>query len=325
MKYHIITTIFVFLFLACRPDFNIDQKDIKYPPTEKSRPKTESSKQKESKPKTEEELKKKQQEEELKKKQQEEELKKKQQEEELKKKQQEEELKKKQQEEELKKKQQEEELKKKQQEEEKEELRKQQLKNTLSNDLKKQIESAYNFKEKYVKSMEKEPEDHYGMTSFRGLNWGPGTEDISDNTERSIRYRRHTYTVLSPLDPHELKEFANIIQDINKLASVASIFNSFSAIGGALDIVSDHLYFKKDNLDKLDIADLEILKNSFEQILYIKGSVAGKAKKLLLDYKNLKTDINKLKSYSNELVNGIKQQALEAENLEELIVSKYKL
>ncbi|MDO7256762.1 CRASP family complement regulator-acquiring lipoprotein [Borreliella burgdorferi] len=287
MKYHIITTIFVFLFLACRPDFNIDQKDIKYPPTEKSRPKTESSKQKESKPKTEEELKKKQQEEELKKKQQEEELKKKQQEEELKK--------------------------------------KQQLKNTLSNDLKKQIESAYNFKEKYVKSMEKEPEDHYGMTSFRGLNWGPGTEDISDNTERSIRYRRHTYTVLSPLDPHELKEFANIIQDINKLASVASIFNSFSAIGGALDIVSDHLYFKKDNLDKLDIADLEILKNSFEQILYIKGSVAGKAKKLLLDYKNLKTDINKLKSYSNELVNGIKQQALEAENLEELIVSKYKL
>ncbi|WP_024705847.1 virulence associated lipoprotein [Borreliella burgdorferi] len=271
MKYHIITTIFVFLFLACRPDFNIDQKDIKYPPTEKSRPKTESSKQKESKPKTEEEL------------------------------------------------------KKKQQEEEQEELRKQQLKNTLSNDLKKQIESAYNFKEKYVKSMEKEPEDHYGMTSFRGLNWGPGTEDISDNTERSIRYRRHTYTVLSPLDPHELKEFANIIQDINKLASVASIFNSFSAIGGALDIVSDHLYFKKDNLDKLDIADLEILKNSFEQILYIKGSVAGKAKKLLLDYKNLKTDINKLKSYSNELVNGIKQQALEAENLEELIVSKYKL
>ncbi len=318
MKYHIITTIFVFLFLACRPDFNIDQKDIKYPPTEKSRPKTESSKQKESKPKTEEELKKKQQEEELKKKQQEEELKKKQQEEELKKKQQEEEK------EELRK-QQEEELKKKQQEEEKEELRKQQLKNTLSNDLKKQIESAYNFKEKYVKSMEKEPEDHYGMTSFRGLNWGPGTEDISDNTERSIRYRRHTYTVLSPLDPHELKEFANIIQDINKLASVASIFNSFSAIGGALDIVSDHLYFKKDNLDKLDIADLEILKNSFEQILYIKGSVAGKAKKLLLDYKNLKTDINKLKSYSNELVNGIKQQALEAENLEELIVSKYKL
>ncbi|WP_418457387.1 CRASP family complement regulator-acquiring lipoprotein [Borreliella andersonii] len=139
MKYHIITSIFVFLFLACEPDLNIDQKDIKYPPTEKSRPKTEDSKQKESKPKTEEELRKKQQEEEeeLRKKQQqeEEELKKKQQqeEEELRKKQQqeEEELKKKQQqEEELKKKQQqEEELRKKQQQEE--ELRKKQQQEEL--------------------------------------------------------------------------------------------------------------------------------------------------------------------------------------------------
>ncbi|WP_417903345.1 CRASP family complement regulator-acquiring lipoprotein (plasmid) [Borreliella andersonii] len=144
MKYHIITSIFVFLFLACEPDLNIDQKDIKYPPTEKSRPKTEDSKQKESKPKTEEELRKKQQqeeeelrkkqqqeEEELKKKQQqqEEELRKKQQqEEELKKKQQQEEeelRKKQQQEEELRKKQQQEELKKKQQQQE-EELRKKQ-------------------------------------------------------------------------------------------------------------------------------------------------------------------------------------------------------
>ncbi|WP_417903348.1 complement regulator-acquiring protein [Borreliella andersonii] len=41
MKSHIITSIFVVLFLACEPDPNIDQKDIKYPHTEKSRPKTE--------------------------------------------------------------------------------------------------------------------------------------------------------------------------------------------------------------------------------------------------------------------------------------------
>ncbi|WP_228459420.1 hypothetical protein QIA37_04915 (plasmid) [Borrelia sp. CA_690] len=46
MKYHIITTIFVFRFLACRTDFNTDQKNIKCPPTEKSRPKTEDSKHK---------------------------------------------------------------------------------------------------------------------------------------------------------------------------------------------------------------------------------------------------------------------------------------
>ncbi|XOU12972.1 complement regulator-acquiring protein (plasmid) [Borreliella americana] len=267
MKYHVITTILVFLFLACRPDFNADKKEIKYPPTEKSKPKTEDSKQKESKPKTEEELKKKQEE---------------------------------------------------------EEPEKKQLKNTLLNDLKEQIDSAYNFKEKYVKSMKKEPADHYGMTSsFRGLNWGPGTEKMSDNTERSIRFRRHVYTILSPLDPHELKKFADIMQHIRTIAPVINIFNSFSTIGGAIDVVSDHLYPKKDNLDKLNIVDLETIKNSFEQILYIKGSVAGKSKKLLLDYNNLLTDDSKLESYSNELANEIKQQALEADNLKRLIVSKY--
>ncbi|WP_418905152.1 hypothetical protein QIA19_04910 (plasmid) [Borreliella finlandensis] len=46
MKYHIIVHIFVFLFLACNADFNTDQKGIKYPPTEKSKPKTEDSKAK---------------------------------------------------------------------------------------------------------------------------------------------------------------------------------------------------------------------------------------------------------------------------------------
>ncbi|AEL19509.1 borrelia virulent strain associated lipoprotein (plasmid) [Borreliella bissettiae DN127] len=65
MKYNNIVNIFIFLFLACNPNFNTEQKDIKSPPTEKSRPKIEESKQ-------EEELKKKQQEEEeLKRKQQE--------------------------------------------------------------------------------------------------------------------------------------------------------------------------------------------------------------------------------------------------------------
>ncbi|WP_418885137.1 virulence associated lipoprotein [Borreliella carolinensis] len=246
MKYHIITAILGFLFLACGPDFNTDQKDIKYPSTEKSGPQTE------------------------------------------------------------------------------EELRIQELKNTLLNNLKKQIDSAYNFKEKYVKNMEKEPKDHYGMLpSFRGLNWGAGTEKMTDNTERSIRFRRHTYTVLSPLEPHELKEFSDIIQDINKIAPVVNIFNSFSTIGGAIDTASDYLYSKKDILDKLNISDLETITNSLEQILYIKGIIAGRSKKLLVDYKNLKTDANKLKSYSNELANEIKQQALETKNLLKLIVSKF--
>ncbi|WP_418905150.1 complement regulator-acquiring protein (plasmid) [Borreliella finlandensis] len=268
MKYHIIATIFVFLFLACSTDFNTDQKGIKYPPTEKSKPKTEDSKQKELKPKTEEELKKKQ----------------------------------------------EEELKKKQQ-----------LKNTLSNDLKKQIETANEHKEKYKKKMKEEPEDQYGVQAFKGLNWGPGTEDVSANTERSIRFRRHTYTILSTLSLHELKEFSNIVINENKLVPVVDMFNFFSSIGGALDTTTDSLYPKKDNLDKLDLSDLEKLKNSFEEILSAKERVASGAMQLVRDYKNLKTDINKLKSYLNDLYNESEEQATKAENLEEFIVSKYKL
>ncbi|WP_235633201.1 hypothetical protein [Borreliella mayonii] len=31
MKYNIIASLFVFLFLACNPDFNINQKDTKSP------------------------------------------------------------------------------------------------------------------------------------------------------------------------------------------------------------------------------------------------------------------------------------------------------
>ncbi|WP_418885143.1 virulence associated lipoprotein [Borreliella carolinensis] len=255
MKYYIIATIFGFLCLACRPDFNTEQKNIKYPSTEKSRPKTEEA---------------------------------------------------------LKKKQPEEELKKKQQ-----------LKNTLLNDLKKQIESAYNFKEKYIKEMEKEPSDQYGIQIFKVWSWGKGTEKISDNTERSVRFRRHTYTILSTLDIDELKEFSNIIL----LATEEIIFGSFSILGGVLDTVSNHLYHKKDNLNKLDISDLKTLKNSLDKILSIIESVSRMSKQLVLDYENnkdfIKTNTNKLESHVYKLKNEFKQQAVEARNLKELIVATY--
>ncbi|APS99292.1 blasticidin-S acetyltransferase (plasmid) [Borreliella mayonii] len=306
MKYNIITYTFIFLLSACNPNFNTAQKDIKYPPIEKPRPKTE------------DELKKKQEEDELKKKQEEDELKKKQEEDELKKKQEEDELRKKQEEDELKKKQEEDELKKKQEEDE---LRKKQLKNTLLNDLREQIKEAYYFKEKYVKNMEKEPKDQYGMQAFNRLNWGKGTEDVSGNSARSIKFRRHTYTLLSTLDIHELKEFSDIMQK-GKL----EIFLSFSHLGHSLDKASDHLYSKKDNLDKLNISDLEQLKNSFKKILSIIKSVSEMSKQIILDYKNnnlIQTDVNELKSYLNKLNNEFKEKAVEAERLQKFIVSTY--
>ncbi|ACN92253.1 hypothetical protein [Borreliella burgdorferi] len=35
MKYNIIVSLFVFLFLACNPDFNTNQKDMKYQSSKK--------------------------------------------------------------------------------------------------------------------------------------------------------------------------------------------------------------------------------------------------------------------------------------------------
>uniref|UniRef100_UPI003B21CFE3 virulence associated lipoprotein n=1 Tax=Borreliella californiensis TaxID=373543 RepID=UPI003B21CFE3 len=145
--------------------------------------------------------------------------------------------------------------------------------------------------------MEKEPENQYEVQAFKKINWGKGTEDIFENSERSVRFRRHTYTLLSTLDIDELKEFSDIMQK----GIVLKIFLTFSILGGILDIVNDHLYPKKDSLNKLGISDLKTLKNSFDKILSIIESVSGMSKQLILDYRNnknlIKIDINELKSH----------------------------
>ncbi|ABH02238.1 putative lipoprotein, Borrelia protein family PFam60 (plasmid) [Borreliella afzelii PKo] len=154
------------------------------------------------------------------------------------------------------------------------------IKNKLLNDLKNLIETANAHKEKYIKIMEKELSNQYGM-NFTKLGWGPGKEKVSDNTERSIKFRRHTYTLLSAIDIKELKEFA----DIMKLSIKKDvIYNLFSSLGVDLDIVTNRLYPKKDTLDKLDTSDLQKLKNSLEKILSIIKNISEMSKQLLLDY-----------------------------------------
>ncbi|WP_418456608.1 virulence associated lipoprotein [Borreliella lusitaniae] len=193
-------------------------------------------------------------------------------------------------------------------------------KNILLNDLKNLIELANKHKEKYIKKMSEEPSDQYGLP-FDQLTWGAGTEDVSSNTERSQRFRRHTYTVLSTIDTAELKELSNILDTSKKL----HIFNHFSTLGGVLDIVTDHLYPKKDALDKLDASDLEEVKNNLEKILSTINTVSEMIKKLILDYKNnenpIKTDNTKLESHVNTLYNQIQEKAIEAENLQNKIKS----
>ncbi|WP_210359864.1 virulence associated lipoprotein [Borreliella garinii] len=196
------------------------------------------------------------------------------------------------------------------------------IKNTLLNSLRSLIEVANAHKEKYKKVMEEEPDDQYGM-DFKSMKWSSGDpEPISGNSKKAKMYRRHTYTLLSAIDTKDLKEFSDIIT----LAEFkADTFNIFGSIGYVLDIVTDHLYPKKDTLDKLDISNLEKLKKSLEKVLSIIKIVSEESKQLLLDYQSdknsIKTDVSKLKSYLKILNSRTREKVTEAENLQNVILS----
>ncbi|WP_029358540.1 CRASP family complement regulator-acquiring lipoprotein (plasmid) [Borreliella garinii] len=62
-------------------------------------------------------------------------------------------------------------------------------------------------------------------------------------------------------------------------------------MGSAIDDAIVSLYSKKDTLNKLEILDLENLKNSFEKLLSIRTVVSEMINQLLLDYKSNKNSI----------------------------------
>ncbi|AZA28347.1 virulence associated lipoprotein [Borreliella garinii] len=208
----------------------------------------------------------------------------------------------------------------------KEEALNKKIKNKLLNDLNNLIEAANAHKEKYIKIMEKEPDDQYGM-AFRGMKWRSGSPGrLSDNSEKARKYRRNVYIILSNIDTKDLKEFSNILQ----LASrIPSIFNHLYAFGDIFDIVTDQLYPKKDTLDELDISDLEKLKQLLEKVLSIIKIASEESKQLLLDYQSdknsIKTDVIKLTSHIDTLSNQMEEKVAEAENLKEDILSIWHL
>ncbi|WP_418909373.1 CRASP family complement regulator-acquiring lipoprotein (plasmid) [Borreliella sinica] len=206
---------------------------------------------------------------------------------------------------------------------ERERAEREQNKKTLLNNLINSIESANAHKEKYIKKMEEEPADQYGISAFKDLLW-TSSESVASNTERSIRYRRRIYTFLSLIDDDKLKEFAYIL-DVSK-ASV-KYYAIFSDLGYIFDNVTDHLYPKKDALDKLDISDLEKLKQSFDTILSTIKFVSETSRQILLDYqadKNLiKKDVTKLESYLDTFYDQMREKVVEAKKLEEdILLSK---
>ncbi|QFI15007.1 virulence associated lipoprotein (plasmid) [Borrelia sp. CA_690] len=194
--------------------------------------------------------------------------------------------------------------------------------NTLLNNLTNLIETANAHKEKYIKM--EEPSDKYGMTVFQYIRWDSDPKErLSSNTERSIKYRKQVYTILNvAIDTNELKIFSAVTR---RLDDPARIFEFFTDLGDILEEVTDHLYPKKDTLDKLDTSDLEKLKNSLEKILSIIEIVSKMSKQLLLDYQNdknsIKTDFDNLESHVDTFCNQFAEKVKDAEKLKTIILS----
>ncbi|WP_373584958.1 CRASP family complement regulator-acquiring lipoprotein [Borreliella afzelii] len=323
MKYNIIVSLFVFLFLACNPDFNTNQKDIKYHSSKKglkSNKKRIKSNKKGLSPKTEVN----QKNQEVNQKNQE--------------------VNQKNQEvanqnQEVANQNQEvadqnqevtdqnQEVADQNQEvvDQNQEVvdQNQRKKNMLLNDLRNLIEKANADKEKYEKRLKEEPTDQYGIGAFKRLRWHEEPrETVSDNSERSKAYRKLTYGILNDMDTSELKKFSEIIILANE---VEGIFNTSSALGGNIDYMIIHLYPKKDNLDKLEISDLENLKDLFEKLLSTKAIVSKMLKQLLLDYQDnknfIQTDTTKLKLHVEEIIKQIEENQKKAEKLKSDILS----
>ncbi|WP_309546644.1 virulence associated lipoprotein [Borreliella bavariensis] len=185
------------------------------------------------------------------------------------------------------------------------------------------MEKANSDREKSEKKLKEEPSDQYEILAFKRLRWHEEPrETVSDNTERSKAYRKLIYGILNDMNTNELKKFSEIIILANE---VEGIFNTASALEGNIDYVIVHLYLKKDNLDKLEILDLEKLKDLFEKLLSTKETISKRLKQLLLDYQDDKNSIEKdtakLKLHVNEIIKQIEEKQEEAEKLKSDILS----
>ncbi|WP_363325290.1 virulence associated lipoprotein (plasmid) [Borreliella yangtzensis] len=160
--------------------------------------------------------------------------------------------------------------------------------------------------------------------AFKELSWKDTKENANANIERAKIYRQRTYSVLNDIDTNEFKKFSEIIILSKQTQSLLNSFNSFGAT------IEDTFVFllnpnKKDNIEKLEISDLENLKNSIEKLLSIKTMISKTLTQLLLDYENnnnsIQTDSSKLNSYVATISNQIEEQNKEAITLKNDIFS----
>ncbi|MDO7272882.1 virulence associated lipoprotein [Borreliella burgdorferi] len=197
------------------------------------------------------------------------------------------------------------------------------IKNTPINDLINLIEKAHADNEKYREKLEKEPKEQYGISAFTTLSWADlQGEKVSADTERSKKYRKHVYSILNTIHDNELKNFSKIIKSVGQIQFT---FNTLQALGNTLENTIFSLYSKKDNLKKLEISNLENLKDLFEKLLSTTSIVSKMIHELLLDYQNdvnsIKTDINKLKYHADKIFYQMIEKSKKTEEIKNNIFS----
>ncbi|SCW39987.1 lipoprotein [Borreliella japonica] len=146
-----------------------------------------------------------------------------------------------------------------------------------------------------------------------------------ENNKKVFKMGKRAFDFINTfLTNDEIYKFATIF---NKpaLKSPAKVLNSITIVEFYLESIINHLFFKKDVLDKVKILDLKKIKNSLEQIFSIRKIFSNLIKQFLLDYQNnknsIKTDDSKLKAYFDAILNKFNEKKIEVDNLKTSILA----
>lgn len=131
--------------------------------------------------------------------------------------------------------------------------------------------------------------------------------------------------ISNSLAENEINKFITIFNKPKLKSTAAKILNSIAILELDVEKTINHLFLKKDALDKAKISDLQNIKNSLKQLFSIRKFFAKIIKQILLDYqknkKSIKTDDSKLNSYFDTLSNQLNEKNKEVKNLRTTIIS----
>lgn len=127
------------------------------------------------------------------------------------------------------------------------------------------------------------------------------------------------------LAENEIDEFITIFNKPKQKSIAAKVLNTIAILELEVEKTINHLFLKKDALDKAKISDLKKIKNSLEQLFSIRKFFSKTIKQILLDYQknknSIKTDDSQLNSYLDTLSNQLNEKNKEVNNLRTTILS----